>query len=40
MSRKDNSGFGCGELILLVIVLLAIWSLALGEPFWEWFTHK
>lgn len=32
--RKGGSSFG--NVLLLVIVLVLIWSLVLGQPVWEW----
>lgn len=36
MSRGKSGGPSLLEMIGLVIALLAIWSLAMGKPVWEW----
>lgn len=37
MSRGGRRrGLTLFDLLLLVIALLGIWSLAMGEPVWEW----
>lgn len=38
MSKSNGKGsLTLGELLLLLIALLGVWSLAVGQPVWEWF---